>query len=207
MAITVSFLLFVTAIATSGCICCIAPGSGTHDNQPFPAQIVVPGTVFTQPATATSTVSTPVITNTPTQKPAPLTEIMRLPTGTYIARNVSSGEGELSIENGLDEDAVILITSEANPKKTIIGVYIRAGDRFIVTGIPDGNYIVYYRIGLDWDINTNQFTRSETSERFEELLSYETTSDLYTSYELTLQKVEGGNAETYDVSDSEMPSV
>lgn len=107
----------------------------------------------------------------------------------------------------MSEDAVVLLAAEAFPGKALIGVYIRAGDSFTVTGIPDGNYIVYDRIGMDWDVNANKFTRSETSERFEDLLSYETTSDYITTYELTLHKVEGGNAETDDVSDSDMPAI
>ncbi|HMK45257.1 MAG TPA: hypothetical protein VK436_01395 [Methanocella sp.] len=33
---------------------------------------------------------------------------------------------------------------------------MQSGDEFTITRIPDGNYIVYYRIGTDWDSDTDK---------------------------------------------------
>ena len=90
--------------------------------------------------------------------------------------------------------------------KAVISVYMQSGDEFTITGIPDGNYIVYYRIGTDWDSDMDKFTQPGQNGRFEDTLNFETTSDKYTTYELTLQPVEGGTAETYEVNDANMPS-
>ncbi|HMK48260.1 MAG TPA: hypothetical protein VK436_16675 [Methanocella sp.] len=145
------------------------------------------------------------VTATPTPAATPVSEPRRLATGTYIVRNSNSGDGKLQIDNGLTQDAAVLLAPELS-SKAVISVYMQSGDEFTITGIPDGNYIVYYRIGTDWDSDMDKFTQPGQNGRFEDTLNFETTSDKYTTYELTLQPVEGGTAETYEVNDANMPS-
>ena len=138
-------------------------------------------------------------------------EPQSLPTGTYLIKKMSSGYGELTIENGLQSDAVVVLSNFYNPKIALIAVYIQAGDTYTITGIEDGIYTLYFVIGKDWDNNKKEFRQPEMYSRFKDSLVFETTTTStyieYTIYTVTLHPVVGGQAETERVSKDEFPKI
>jgi hypothetical protein len=163
---------------------------------------------------ACSTTKT-VPTNTPAPTPS-YTETLvpvkspqdyrRLDTGTFLVR-AATGMGDLTIKNGIDFDALIVLSRYDMPKEAVIGLYIRSNDSYTILNIPDGTYILYYSLGKDWDNQLKEFSTLEGSSRFEEELKFETTSSFSTTYSATLYTIAGGNARTRYVDKSEFPRI
>jgi Tol biopolymer transport system component len=131
-------------------------------------------------------------------------------TGTFLQdERQGGGYGELTIDNGRDEDAVaVLVTLDDDP---VLWVYIRAGDAFTITDIPDGLYALYFVIGEGWDREINEFATAVRRARFKDLLAFETTRSAtyitYSTITVTLHPVTGGTAVTQDVPASAFPSL
>ena len=117
----------------------------------------------------------------------------------------TNGEGELSVENGLDLDAVAILKQFDGDWK--IAVYIQNHDSFTITGIPDSTYDLYFTLGEDWDSEQAKFTRQTSRSRFEELFPFATTATTYTIWSVTLHPVEGGAADTEPVPEDEFPDL
>ena len=136
---------------------------------------------------------------------------VRLPNGTFLVKKLFGGLGELTVENGLDLDAVIILAGSMGSEIPLMAVYIRSNDSYTLTGIRDGTYIVYFCIGENWDKDSKKFTARTRYERFEDELQFETTettySTYYTTYELTLHPVIGGTAETEYLNEEEFPTI
>ena len=81
----------------------------------------------------------------PIPSPAPL----QLSNGTYLVRNLVGGCGELKIDNGLDLDAVALLSRFEEPAIPLMAVYIRAGASHTIRGVSDGVYLLYFKTGED----------------------------------------------------------
>lgn len=82
----------------------------------------------------------------------------RLPTGRYVVPKGGFGSNSLTLENQLGVDAVFALT--LGSKKPHTAVYVRGGDEFTITGMPDGSFASYYTTGRDWDGRYDVFTRS-----------------------------------------------
>jgi SH3-like domain-containing protein len=143
---------------------------------------------------------TPAVTPTPTPPPR------RLATGTVIRQaGALNGEGHLTVENGLDLDAVAVLSwPDARP---MIAVYIQNHDQFTITGIPDGTYDLFFTLGEDWDSEQAKFTRRKSLSRFDEPFPFTTTATTYRVWSVTLHPVAGGTAETEPLSEEEFPDL
>lgn len=130
----------------------------------------------------------------------------RLNTGTFLIRN-SAGIGELTIRNGVNYDALIVLSRPDRPKDVVISVYIRSQDSYTISNIPDGIYILYYSLGNDWNDQLKEFSIVESFSRFDEELRFETTSSSSTTYSATLYGTIEGNARTMNVDRSEFPKI
>ena len=153
--------------------------------------------------------STPVVTLTPTS-PAEQERISSprsLPTGTFIVKKLKGGDGDLTIENGLEWDAIAVLSKSNEPNIALMSVYIRSDDSYTITGIPDGVYILYYALGKDWDSSSKKFTITQVYKRFEEELEFETTRTRYTTFTAALYPVFGGTAETEPVDEANFPEL
>jgi hypothetical protein len=83
-----------------------------------------------------------------------------LPTGTWLVKPRGiPGDGVLQIENGSDLDSVVKLVTAASPQTTIWMLYIRAHDHKSVRAIGDGNYLLRFALGLDWDANSRKFRK------------------------------------------------
>lgn len=134
-------------------------------------------------------------------------QIERLDTGTFVVKELRGGKGKLTVENGLDLDALIILSSPEEPKIPLLAAYIRAKDSYSIRGIKDGVYILYYSLGEDWDSCSKEFTRNRTYKRFEDVFGFETTRTTYTTWKVTLHPVIGGTAEAEPVSEDEFPGL
>jgi len=131
---------------------------------------------------------------------------VRLSTGTFLVNWISVGWGELTIENGLALDAVVILTNWWQ-KTPLMAVYIRSKDSYTMTHIRDGTYVLYFSLGEDWDNDSKEFVGKTTYERFEDELEFETIGNMYTTYKVTLHPVVGGTAETEYLGEGEFPNI
>ena len=131
--------------------------------------------------------------NTPTYVKPPAN--IRSLTNGFTIDSVSyylSGEGELTIDNGTNEDAVIKLVS-TRTNKSIITFYVKKNNIFTVTGISDGNYKVIATQGNDWDSYSKEFTLKPSFFEFDGTFDFDTTSSEYTIWELELETSYNGN--------------
>jgi len=128
----------------------------------------------------------------------------RLSNGKFLKRT-KSGLGQLKIENGGRNDAVINVVRSGS-KSPMVSVYVRAKSKFTVTGVRDGVYQIYMTGGKDWDDSAKAFSRDCSFQRFEDSFRFTTTSTQYTIWTITLTPVVGGNARTSDVDPGSFPS-
>jgi hypothetical protein len=123
-------------------------------------------------------------------------------TGIVQKNSGQAGKGELTIDNGGKNDGVIVMVRDKTP---ITSVYVRAGEKFTIAKIPDGEYVLFFSQGEDW--NGSAFTSGVANKRFEEALPFETSNNQYTTWSITLQSVAGGTGRTDSVPTDEFPSI
>jgi hypothetical protein len=128
----------------------------------------------------------------------------RLGNGRYLKRTMSNGAGQLRIKNGGSADGVIGVVP-AKAKRPAIMVYVRGKQSFTVRGVRDGTYQIYMSTGQDWDAKAKTFSRGCSFNRFDNSLTFTTTSTAYTIWEITVQAVSGGNATATGVSPDDFP--
>lgn len=126
-----------------------------------------------------------------------------LATGTVIKRNTTylQGEGKLEIKNGTNLDAVAKLVRNST---SVLTVYIKANSNYTMTNISNGTYKLAFAQGLDWDSINQKFRRNEQYSIFDKSLSFTATEDgqyyYYSTFEVTLHPVVGGDAETSNVN-------
>lgn len=125
-----------------------------------------------------------------------------LPTGTVIKKvpGYLSGYGELQISNGTSHDAVAKLITTGASGTSIFTVYIKANSVYTIDGISDGTYRLAFAQGTDWDSTSATFKRDRSFSSFDDAFDFETYGGQYTTYEITLNAVEGGTAETSSVN-------
>jgi hypothetical protein len=140
----------------------------------------------------------------PTAVPAPIAAPR--PATDLLSRSPSSsGPGELLIKNGTDRDGVVILVDAAG--SPVQAAYIRAGESFRMTQIADGTYPLYFSKGDGWDATRKEFARNITRQRFADTLTFVSPGGQYTTYEVTLYGVAGGNAATQNVPAGQFPAV
>jgi hypothetical protein len=117
------------------------------------------------------------------------------------------GNGELTVSTSTGTDAVVKLTDGDNGP-SVRNLYVQAGSSTTVSGIPDGTFVAYYTTGNDWD--GVRFTRDCAFSRFDGTLGFTTSYPpgyvRYTTAQLTLYPVEGGNATTSFVDPNAFPA-
>jgi len=131
------------------------------------------------------------------------------PTGTNLIIGSRTGEGEMTVKNGLEWDAVIILSKDDASHENVKGVFIKANETYTISGIPDGKFILYDTLGKDWDNKAGQFTITEERSRFEDTFSFETNwnKGQYTTWQVTLYPVRGGSAQTTGVDEADFPKL
>jgi hypothetical protein len=138
--------------------------------------------------------------------PATADTSRRLANGKFVKRPAPTGQGELTVDNGTSTDAVVDLVRGA---VTALAVYVRSGSSYTAKGVADGNYQVYFTSGTDWDGTNHVFTRDCVFQKFDNTVSFTTTTSgdtiQYTDDQITLNPVVNGNAKVSDVSPGQYP--
>jgi hypothetical protein len=185
-----------------------ATATGTWTSTPTPRPTRTPTAAPTRTPTATRTRAptpspSPTRTRPPTAAPSP-TLTRRLATGTVVKQTgAMNGDGELTVENGLGLDAVAVLSRET----WLLAVYVQNNSSHTITGIPDGDYELFFTLGEDWDAGQGAFTRRRDLSRFEESFPFTSTSTTYSVWSVTLHAVPGGTASSQDVPESQFPNL
>lgn len=135
-------------------------------------------------------------------EPVSLPTDVSLSTGTVLKSRSAylSGDGELQIKNGTDLDAVAKLIRDGT---SVFTVYIKANSTYTMENITDGIYWLAFVQGSNWDTTTKTFTRNTQYSAFEDTFDFETSDTEYTIFEITLNPVIGGTAETNPVNPSQ----
>lgn len=121
-----------------------------------------------------------------------------LPTGTVLKKRSTylQGDGELKISNGTSYDAVAKLIRDG---ASVLTVYIKANNTYTMKNISDGTYWLAFVQGTDWNAETQKFNRNAHASAFDETFEFETTATQYSGWEVTLNPVAGGTAQSSDV--------
>jgi hypothetical protein len=146
----------------------------------------------------------------PPPKPEQMTHLptdQRLSSGALLVDRLAGRNryGELEVVNGLSEDALVKLISN---ERLAVSFYVRGGETFKLTSIPDGNYSLLYCIGFGWSQQKRDFSRGRHASRHDKTLQFTTQErvegrQIITStsvISLTLHKVVSGNTTTSEVS-------
>jgi hypothetical protein len=174
--------------------------SNIHNpSTPLPAPVPTSDTVASQRNINIPTI--PDVSTKPTIPVSPVTYNF-LPNGTVLYKSSSlNGSGILTITNGTDSDATIKLITSGGWK--VYWVYIRANNSYSIKNINDGIYRVLFVSGSNWDTANNKFLTNPRGEAFDDNFNFETSTDQYTRYTLTLNPVVGGTATTSSIDPSE----
>ncbi len=120
-------------------------------------------------------------------------------TGLIDSYVTESGSGELLVKNGTDGDGVVILTTLDDAP--VQAAYIRSGESYNMTDIPDGEYGLYFSKGEKWNDKLNVFTEAVSRQRFDDVFDFSSTLLTYSSWEVTLYGVSGGTTSAVDVPD------
>lgn len=138
------------------------------------------------------------------------------PYNNYFGKGVydKDYENQLEVKNGQNLDVIVCLTEYYGSKRTIRNEYIRAGESFIMTNIPNGTYYLKSFYGKDWNPDTLLYngrlkgffdTSSgfSVSDKFDDLIKMEQNETAYSIYSVTLYPVVGGNLESRNITASD----
>ena len=138
--------------------------------------------------------------------PAPVAEQDRkLANGTYVKKGTLNGSGEFTVNNSGGDTDVVVSLVPSGTKVAATTVYVSAGSTFKVKRVRDGSYDIYLAAGADWDAGVGGFTRDCDLSKFTDPIAFKSTSRTYTTWEITLKKAVGGNAQTDSVDAADYP--
>jgi len=121
------------------------------------------------------------------------------PTGTRIIDSTdSNGNGELTVENGTSNDAVICLNrSDSDVNVTVLGFFVKTGSTAHIHKIPQGTYNVAFTTGLNWVEDKGEFSWHPEYNEFERTFDFSEQriggSIQYDSLKVTLHTVPHGN--------------
>ncbi len=133
-----------------------------------------------------------------------------LPNETILFRAAGRGSGKLIVKNGTALDAVIKLVDLTTD--SVAGVfYICSRQTGELTGIKDGEYILLFTQGADWDSSLSVFTSNTEYSKFDRNIQFVTRTRFENDSEIvetsinqiTLHKVVGGNVSTTSTTKSE----
>ncbi|MCC6148233.1 MAG: SH3 domain-containing protein [Anaerolineaceae bacterium] len=130
----------------------------------------------------------------------------RPPTGSFLFdRRTTVGPGVLTVQNGGKQDAVVVMTDQGGAP--FIALYIREGENFTLTRIPDGSYLFYFVLGAEWDGDDLAFLYPQSYRRLDDLLVFTTTAGSATNWSISLQATAGGVGKSSEITEREFPKL
>lgn len=120
----------------------------------------------------------------------------------------STGRGQLSIVTGDEYDAVVGLRDAATDV-TVRRLYVRSGERGLMTQIAPGRYRLRFVLGRKWWAKGRRFCVPASASEFDRTLVYEEmeteTGTRYSRQEVTLYQVRDGNTSLRRVDPNEPP--
>lgn len=131
----------------------------------------------------------------------------------YASKFRKKSLGEITIENGTTDDALVLIY-EMVTGTIIRNVYIRSNNSVTLKKMPEGCYRMKTFYGSDWALNLNNghsaptggftkecsFSDMESGKMFDMTWEKTSTGIIYPTYTVTLHKVINGNLHTKEIN-------
>jgi len=136
----------------------------------------------------------------PTAVPAPF--VTRPANGTVVTRRGAAGPGELTVDNGSDEDALVSLSRGA---RAAYAIYVRSGESARLAGVDDGDYRIFVTRGGGWDDASHRFTTSPDYRRFRDSAVFTTKRGKGVRLDITVQTVAGGDGQTVPVDPDAYP--
>jgi hypothetical protein len=120
-------------------------------------------------------------------------------------RRMDYGPGTLTVENMTLNDGLVVLTSLTNDP--LVGFYIRSTEEFKLTGLQDGDFLLYFTYGHAWDGNKNTFMVVETVKKMDQVLEFYSDDGGYTTWTLSLNSlgIGSGSASASDIPASSFP--
>lgn len=194
-------LLAIVAILLSSCIS--QPEKTTEKTTTIsPSVTTTTSMPISTPMPTVPTTAIPTIQKTASASPTATQTPVRLQTGTVLKRTLSRGTGTLEIDNKINSDTIMSLSLYSDEQTSLFKVYIRAADKYTISDIPDGVYTLFYMSGKDWNASAERFNSMDETSKFDDSLAYDQSANFWSA---TLYPVEGGNALTTSVSESEFP--
>lgn len=103
---------------------------------------------------------------------APVSPEPRPDNGTVVTARGATGPGELAIDNGSGEDALVTLSRNA---RAAYAIFVRSGESARLTGVEDGDYRIFVTRGGGWDDVTHRFTASPDYSRLRDPAVFTTT--------------------------------
>jgi hypothetical protein len=129
-----------------------------------------------------------------------------LPTGTQISPPVGSGYSQLTVKNGNPVDAVFKLV-DIPSGQTLRFMYVQANDTLTVDDLGTCTCDLRFATGIDWDVEQQRFRRSMALSAFSDPAEFAITikdnREYWSTLEVTLHPVVGGNAQTETLSEDE----
>ena len=134
-----------------------------------------------------------------------------LPNGTLLGpARFAQGHGELTIRNGTNDDAVVILMS-AETKRVARKVYITANSDFTLLRITEGAYQLYFDLGQGWNPLHRRFRSPGKPSEFGKTLIFSERETLtaieYSRHLVTLQPVIGGDVPVETIGTSSFQSL
>ncbi|HWH36333.1 MAG TPA: hypothetical protein VNT28_00975 [Candidatus Limnocylindrales bacterium] len=129
--------------------------------------------------------------------------------GKVIVNRVKGGLGRLTVDNGNDRDAFVVL-ARAGDGSPMLALYVRAGKKATVKRVKNGTYDLYFSLGSAWDSSQRAFTEDVAFRRMDGQLRFTTTrvrsGTRFTIYTVTLHGVPGGGVPIQNVDPGDFPS-
>jgi len=169
-----------TQVSNSGDIAGTFAGSLQADGDEIAADPVEVGPGSTEPLSYSVTAGNPgkyLLTVGDAAQTLVIVKPVRLANGKVVTRRVKGGRAHLTVKNGNDADAMVVLTRSSAPRTPVLVVYVRGNQRVKVDGIPDGRYIFWDALGEDWNWYTRDFLTVQEYKRWLEPLQFSTRAD------------------------------
>ncbi len=115
------------------------------------------------------------------------------------------GDGELSVDNNLETDVLIVLKNTESSGQ--MAAYIRSGESINEKNIDDGDYNFYFTTGIEWDDEAKEFTRQAEYRQFWYLPSFTTTASTHTELKITLISGPAGEVPGSQINPDQFPDI
>lgn len=135
-------------------------------------------------------------------------EIQRPKNGALLNKKANGGSGRLTLVNNYDRDALFVLASSSDPSSPLLSVYVQGNSTAKNIKVKDGDYIIFYSLGNDFDGASKRFITDVSYSRFTDPIDFSTTRSggyiTYSIWTITLNS-DSGNSSTDTVPADQFP--